>query len=71
MIVYECNKFKVKFYLGCMFIFVYFLIEEMVLELEENIVGLAKIGEECIEWVEYIFVSLVRKVIIWLKYVKL
>ena len=48
----------------------HFPVEEEVIEPEEDTTGMVKIGEERSEWVEYTPASLVKKVIIRPKYVK-
>ena len=69
-IVYERNKPKAKPHPGRTPIPAHFPVDEVTLEPEENTEGLAKIGEERTEWVEYTPASLVRKVIIRPKYAK-
>lgn len=69
-IVYERNKPKAKPHPGRTPIPEHFPVDEVILEPEESTEGLAKIGEDRTEWVEYTPASLVRKVIIRPKYAK-
>jgi transposase len=69
-IIYERNKPKAKPHSGRTPIPAHFPVDEVTLEPEESTEGLAKIGEDRTEWVEYTPASLVRKVIIRPKYAK-
>ena len=71
VITYERNKPVVKSkHPGRTAIPEHFPVEEQVIEPEEDTTGMIKIGEERSEWVEYTPASLVKKVLIRPKYVK-
>ena len=71
IITYERNKpVAKKKHPGRTAIPEHFPVDEEVIEPEEDTTGMVKIGEERSEWVEYTPASLVKKVVIRPKYVK-
>lgn len=71
VITYERNKpVAKKKHPGRTAIPEHFPVEQEIIEPEEDTAGMVKIGEERTEWVEYTPASLVKKVIIRPKYVK-